>query len=122
VTDSKLKYEDAIKNRPNLRGLGRDELKKEFYLIGGREQAPGVGPFTSAAADFAAATLMDLLQPFRKIDADIRKDNVWTDYVHLTIYSNEPDSSDSCFCCGPNGILPGNLERYRLGLPVLGKL
>lgn len=122
VTDEKLKYEDAIRQRPELKDLPRDRLQKEFYLIGGGEEAPGVGPFTSAAADVAVATLMDLLQPYRRVDSDIRRDNVWIDYVHLVIHSNEPADSADCFCCGPNGIEPGFFETYRLGLPLLGKL
>jgi molybdopterin/thiamine biosynthesis adenylyltransferase len=122
VTDDKLKFEDAIRRRPELKDLPREQLRKEYYLIGGGEEAPGVGPFTSAAADFALATMMDVLQPFRHLDTDLRLDNVWVDFVHLVIHSNEPLNSADCFCCGPNGIELGALETYRLGLPILGKL
>lgn len=122
VTDEKLKFEDAIRRRPELKNLDRERLRKEFYLTGGGEEAPGVGPFTSAAGDFAIATLMDLLQPYRHLDSDLRADNIWIDFVHLVIHSNEPLSSEGCFCCGPHGIGPGSLETYRLGLPILGKL
>lgn len=122
VTDDKLKYADAVKRRPELKDLPRDRLRKEFYLVGGGEPAPGVGPFTSAAADFAVSTLMDLIQPFRKMDSDLRADNIWVDFVHLQFHSNEPLDSSSCFCCGPYGIQPGALENYRLNLPLLGRL
>lgn len=122
VTDDKLKFEDAIRRRPELKDLPRERLRREYYLIGGGEEAPGVGPFTSAAADFAVATLMDVLQPYRHLDTDLRRDNVWVDFVHLVIHSNDPLDSGNCFCCGPNGIEPGALETYRLGLPILGKL
>ena len=122
VTDEKLKYADAVKRRPELRGLSRDRLRDEFYLVGGGEDAPGVGPFTSAAADFAVASFMNVLQPYRRLDTDLRADNVWVDFVHLQIHSNEPVNSASCFCCGPHGIKAGALETYRLHLPILGKL
>lgn len=122
VTDEKLKYADAVKRRPELKGFSRDRLREEFYLIGGGEDAPGVGPFTSAAADFAVASFMNALQPYRRLDTDLRADNVWVDFVHLLIHSNEPMDSETCFCCGPHGIKAGALETYRLHLPILGKL
>lgn len=122
VTDEKLKYADAVKLRPELKGLSRDRLLKEFYLVGGGEEAPGVGPFTSAAADFSVATLMNLIQPYRKLDSDLRPDNIWVDFVHLGFHSNEPMDSANCFCCGPNGIKAGDLEGHRLNLPLFKKL
>lgn len=122
VTDEKLKYEEAVRLKPELKKLDRETLRKEFYIVGGGEEAPGVGPFTSATADLGVATLMDLVRPYRELDTDLRRDNIWYDFVHLRIHSNEPAISPNCFCCGSGGIQAGALETDRLGLPMLGRL
>ena len=85
VTDQKLRYEQAIKDNPELVKLDPATLKRDYYLVGGGEQAPGVGPFTSATADIGIATFMDLLRPYRDISTELRHDNIWIDFVHMNI-------------------------------------
>ncbi|TIL93372.1 MAG: ThiF family adenylyltransferase, partial [Mesorhizobium sp.] len=46
VTEEKLSYESALKARPKLAELDPETLREEYYLVGGGERAPGVGPFT----------------------------------------------------------------------------
>ncbi|WP_095090372.1 HesA/MoeB/ThiF family protein [Mesorhizobium sophorae] len=122
VTEEKLSYESALKARPELAELDPETLRKEHYLVGGGEQAPGVGPFTSATADMAVATLFDLVRPYRRLPSDIRRDNIWYDFVHMAIHSNMPKDNAECFCCGPNGLLLKPENGYRLSMPSLGKL
>jgi len=121
VTDDKIKFEEALRARPELAELDAETLREEHYLIGGGEQAPGVGPFTSATADFAVSALMDLIKPFRQIDTDLRQDNIWCDFVHLRIHSNEPKDDPDCFCCGSEGLKLSEEGGYRLGMPSFGK-
>ncbi len=122
VTENKLKYERALQDNPELCKLDPETLRSEYYLIGGGESAPGVGPFTSATADSAVAALMDLIRPYRKMATDLRQDNIWHDFVHMTIHSNQPHNNDECFCCGSNGLLLATENGYRLGMPSLGKI
>lgn len=122
VTEEKLKLERALKARPHLADLDSETLRKEYYLTGGRESAPGIGPFTSATADHGVAALMDLVQPFRRLGDDLRRDNIWVDFVHLCIYSNMPTQTGDCFCCGPNGLRPQDEGSHRLGMPKLGRI
>ncbi|MFK4719444.1 molybdopterin/thiamine biosynthesis adenylyltransferase [Bradyrhizobium niftali] len=122
VTDMKLKYEQAIEERPELAELDAETLEREYYLVGGGEQAPGVGPFTSATADAAVATLMDLIKPFRTLPPDLRRDNIWQDFVHGTIHSNEPLDDPECIFCRQHIVLLKDEGRYRLEMPALGAL
>lgn len=122
VTDMKLKYERAIADRPELAELDPEILKREYYLVGGAEQAPGVGPFTSATADAAVATLMDLIKPFRQLSSDLLRDNIWYDFVHLTIHSNAPADDPECIYCRKRTLLIRAEGKYRLEMPALGKL
>jgi hypothetical protein len=122
VTDMKLKYEQEIKVRPELAQLDPQTLEREYYLIGGGEPAPGVGPFTSATADAAVATLMDLIKPFRSIPSDLRRDNIWHDFVHQTVHSNEPLDDPECIYCRQHVLLLRAEGRYRLEMPALGAL
>ncbi|MER9971842.1 ThiF family adenylyltransferase [Mesorhizobium sp. M0060] len=121
VTEEKLSYESALKERPELAELDPETLRTEFYLVGGGERAPGVGPFTSATADMAVATLFDLVRPYRRLPSDISRDNIWYDFVHMAIHSNMPKDNAECFCCGPNGLLLKPEDGYRLDMPSLGK-
>jgi molybdopterin/thiamine biosynthesis adenylyltransferase len=121
VTEAKLAFERALKERPELAGLDPETLRREYYLTGGNESAPGVGAFTSAAADLAMATFMDLVRPYRRLSTDFRRDNVWYDFVHLALYSNMPSIDPDCFCCGVNGLLCAPERGYRLGMPALGR-
>ncbi|MCK1481012.1 ThiF family adenylyltransferase [Bradyrhizobium sp. 197] len=122
VTDMKLKYEKALEERPELATLDPETLKREYYLVGGGEHAPGVGPFTSATADAAVATLMDLIKPFRKLPSDLRQDNIWHDFVHMTIHSNAPAEDANCIYCKEHSLLLKREGAYRLEMPALGKL
>lgn len=121
VTEEKLSYESALSARPELAELDSETLRKEYYLVGGGERAPGVGPFTSATADMAVATLFDLVRPYRRLPSDISRDNIWYDFVHMAIHSNMPKDNAECFCCGPNGLLHKPENGYRLDMPSLGK-
>jgi molybdopterin/thiamine biosynthesis adenylyltransferase len=122
VTDEKLKFEQAIKNNPELAKLDPHTLKREYYLVGGGEQAPGVGPFTSATADNVVATFMDLIRPYRSISEELRQDNIWIDFVHMTIHSNEPVDDPDCICCRTHLLLLRNEGKYRLEMPILGEI
>jgi hypothetical protein len=122
VTEAKLEYERAVRDRPELKELDPETLRREFYLTGGQESAPGVGPFTSATADLGVASFMDLVKRYRKPPSDLRQDNVWIDFVHLAIYSNMSPIDPACFCCGSPGLLNATEDGYRLGMPSLGKI
>lgn len=101
----KLRYERSLKERPELAEVDAETLAREYYLVGGGEQAPGVGPFTSATADMAVATLMDLIKPYRSLSADLRRDNIWHDFVHMTVHSNEPVDDPNCLYCRIRALL-----------------
>lgn len=120
VTEAKLAYERALRERPELAALDPETLRREYYLSGGQESAPGIGPFTGTVADLGVATLMDLIRPYRRLPTDLRQDNVWIDFVHMGIYSNMPTADPDCFCCGRAGLLNRPEGAYRLGMPVLG--
>lgn len=121
VTDEKLAYQQELKRRPELGDMDANMLKEEFYLVGGGEPAPGVGPFTSAAAQFAFMAMMDLLKPFRKFREELVRDNIWVDFINLYIYSNDHSGDDSCFVCGLSGLLNRSEGNFRLGTPKLGR-
>lgn len=122
VTEQKLKYEQAIRDNPELKQLDPATLEREYYLIGGEEQAPGVGPFTNASADNAVATLMELIRPYRKIPDDLRQDNIWIDFIHMNIHSNEPADDPNCIYCRTHLLLLKKEEKYRLDIPQLGEI
>ncbi|MBA4409722.1 MAG: thiamine biosynthesis protein ThiF [Odoribacter sp.] len=121
VTDKKIEFEQAIRDNPELAKLDPETLKREYYLIGGGEQAPGVGPFTSMTADNGVATLMNLIRKFRDIPTDLREDNIWIDFIHLTIHSNLPKDDSECIYCKLHDVLLKK-EKYRLDMPQLGKI
>jgi hypothetical protein len=122
VTVHKLEYERAVRVRPELKRLDHETLFREYYLIGGGEAAPGVGPFTSMVADFAIATFMNLIRGYRQLSDDFLADNFWIDFIHLSFYSNSRPADPGCFCCGEQGLLNASEGVYRLGMPSLGKL
>ena len=122
VTEQKLIYEQAIKDNPELAKLDPIILKRDYYLIGGGEQAPGVGPFTSATADNAIATFMNLLRPYRDLSVELRQDNIWIDFIHMNIYSNEPVDDQECIYCRKQLLTVKSEGKYRLGIPRLGKI
>ena len=122
ITEQKLRYEQAMKDNPELAKLDPDILKRDYYLIGGGEQAPGVGPFTSATADNAIATFMNLLRPYRNISTELRQDNIWIDFIHMNIHSNEPIDDPECIYCRKRSLMVKSEGKYRLEIPRLGKI
>ena len=122
VTEQKLKYEQAIKDNPNLAKLDAITLEQEYYLIGGGEQAPGVGPFTSATADIAVATFMNLVKPYRKLPTDLQQDNIWVDFVHMSFHSNAPVDNPDCIYCRNRMLLLRKEGKFRLEMPSLGEI
>lgn len=121
ITEQKLRYEQAIKDNPDLKNLDPLTLEREYYLTGGGEQAPGVGPFTSATADNVVATFMNLIRPYRILPPDLRQDNIWIDYVHMGIHSNEPTDDPDCIYCRRYLLLLKPEQKYRLDIPQLGE-
>lgn len=97
-----------------------DEELKERYLEDGGEEAPGVGPFTSATADFALATLFDLIKPFRRYPLELRKDMFQVDFVKMELSSHQTRGNPECPYCEQHDFLLMK-EEYRLGRPMLGK-
>lgn len=122
ITDKGIEYEQAVKDRPELKKLDNETLAREHYLVGGREDAPGVGPFTRATADLGVATLMDLVKKYRDLPDDLRLDNIWMDFVHMNIHSNEPIYDPNCIYCGTRELLLKPERGYRLEIPRLGRL
>lgn len=117
-----IQFEEALKQNPGLADIPPGELEREFYLRSGGVGAPGVGPFTSAVAEQAVATLMNLIKRFRRIPSDLRDDNIWVDFIHMNIHSNEPQSNPACLHCQTGFLLLKKEEQYRLDTPKLGKL
>jgi len=122
VTEAKLAYERALHERPELAAFDPETLRREYYLSGGLESAPGVGPFTGTVADLGVASFMNLIRPYRRLPSDLRQDNVWIDFVHMGLYSNMPAMDPDCFCCGQEGLLNRPEGAFRLGMPALGRL
>ncbi|AZZ92412.1 ThiF family adenylyltransferase [Hahella sp. KA22] len=104
------------RENPNLT---KEELK-ERYLEDGGEEAPGVGPFTSATADFALATLFDLIKPYRRRPPELRRDMIQIDFVNMELSSRQTKSNNECPYCRQRKFLLMK-ETYRLKRPVLGK-
>ena len=100
-------------------GITNEELK-EKYLDDGGEEAPGVGPFTSATADFALATLFDLIKPFRRLPPELRRDMFYVDFVKMEINSHQTKINSECSYCEQHNFLLIK-EKYRLQRPLLGK-
>ncbi len=121
VTDKKLEFEQAMRDRPELAMLDAETLKREHYLVGGGVQAPGIGPFTSITAENGIATFMNLLKRYRNIPTDLRQDNIWIDFIHLNFQSDEPSNDTDCIYCGNHFTLLKK-EKYRLDMPKLGRI
>ena len=97
-----------------------DEELKERYLEDGGAGAPGVGPFTGATADFAAATLYDLIKPFRRFPIEVRRDMFLIDFVKMEISSRQTAGDRDCqYCQKRNFVLLK--ESCRVHRPFLGK-
>lgn len=115
VTNNKdASRQQAIRDNPNI----TDEELRERYLGGGREPAPGVGPFTSAVADLGVATLFDLIQPYRRLPSELRRDLVCIDFVRMTTFSMAQTADAGCPYCGTREHKL-RATPFRLGRPQL---
>lgn len=120
INAQKLSNEEKFKANPELRNLDSETLERDYYIIGGGVQSPGIGAFTSATADNAVATLMNLVRNFRKLPSDLRQDNIWIDFRHLNIHSNLPKDNVECIYCSKGLLLLKEEKKYRLDIPRLG--
>lgn len=111
-----IRTEHELRINPNM----SDEEIKSKYLQKSGENAPGVGPFTSATADYGLAGLFDLLRPYRKLPDEMRSDQIYIDFVQMTLSSREKKNDEGCLYCGTHSLL-AKKENYRLNRPLLGK-
>jgi hypothetical protein len=116
IKDVWIRHQYALRQNPDLAA----EEARERYLVGGGEQAPGVGPFTSAIADYGVATLFDLIKPFRKFPGELRDDYFTVDFVKMEFQSRGKKNDATCVYCGQKVYLVAQ-EKYRLNRPMLGK-
>lgn len=117
IKDNWIQHQYAIRANPDM----TEEEARHRYLEGGGEQAPGVGPFTSATADYGVASLFDLLRPFRTFPPELRRDMHKIDFVKMEIRSSEQKNNPDCPYCQKKEYLLRN-EKYRLNRRALGKL
>jgi len=115
LTEQRVRREYALRENPSL----TDAEARERYIEGGLDHAPGVGPFTSAAADFGVATLYDLVAPFRKFPGELRWDAFSMDFVKMSFQSSSPRNDLDCPYCGTRQFLSMR-ESRRLNRPALG--
>ncbi|CQR44876.1 Molybdopterin biosynthesis protein MoeB [Thiomonas sp. CB3] len=116
TNDRDASRQQAIRDNPDIT---EDELR-ERYLDGGRVQSPGVGPFTSAVADLGVATLFDLIQPYRNLPGELRRDLICIDFVRMTTFSMAQRNDVTCVYCGTRK-QKLRATPYRLGRPQLGR-
>lgn len=116
IKDEWIQTQYALRENPDL----SEEEKKERYLVGGGEEAPGVIPFTSGTSDFAVATLYDLVKPYRKYPPEIRKDSYRIDFVKMELASIKAAENLDCPYCKDKKFTLMK-EDYRLNRPMLGK-
>lgn len=116
IKDIWIQTQLARRDNPDI----TDEELKERYLEDGGTDAPGVGPFTSATADYALATLFDLIKPFRKFPPEVRRDMFFVDFVKMTIQSQQTVGDPDCPYCRAREYLLLK-ESCRLNRPFLGK-
>ncbi len=116
LKDVWIRHQYAVRQDPNL----TEANARERYLDHGGEQAPGVGPFTSAVADYGVATLFDLVKPFRKFPPEIRPDFFKIDFVRMELRSSQERNNVECMYCRQRSYLLKS-EEYRLNRPALGK-
>ena len=116
IKDKWIRHQQELRKNPDL----SIEEAEQRYLEGSGEQAPGVGPFTSATADNGVANLFNLLRPFRRIPGHLREDLYFIDFVKMEIWSKESTNNSECPYCGTNDYLLLR-EKYRLNRPMLGK-
>lgn len=116
LTQGQIARQQALRDNPDL----SDEEARQSYIEGAAEHAPGVGPFTSAAADFGVSSMFNLLRPFRRLPADLRPDLINIDFVSLRFSSPaERDDADCSYCRMHLFLL--REKGHRLSRPVLGK-
>ena len=116
LAEAVIRSEYARLQQPDM----SPEEERERYLVGGGAVAPGVGPFTSATADFGVATLFDLIAPYRRLSEELRWDLLTVDFVRMAIQSPQMKQNNECAYCGrERAFLPGR-EIYRLNRPALG--
>jgi len=116
LKDVWIRREYAIRQNPGL----TEEDARERYLERGGELAPGVGPFTSAVADYGVATLFDLVRTFRQFPPELRWDFFNIDFVRMELRSSEERRDADCVYCQQRTYLL-KAEEYRLSRPALGK-
>jgi hypothetical protein len=116
IRDVWIQTQLAQRENPDIT---KEELK-ERYLDDGGEEAPGVGPFTSATADYALATLFDLINPFRRYPPELRRDMFQVDFVKMELNSHQTKRNPECPYCEQHDFLSMK-ETYRLQRPLLGK-
>lgn len=121
VNDEKLYSEQALKDNPELRKLDPETLEKEYYIVGGGIQSPGIGAFTGCTAEIAVAQFMDLVSSHRNLPEDLRQDNIWVDFINMNFHSNMPKDVHDCIYCRERNLLTLGEGKYRLGIPRLGK-
>ncbi len=122
INDQKISDEQKLKDRPELADLDPSILKKDYYIIGANVQSPGIGAFTRCTANIAVATFMNLISNYRVIPTDLRQDNIWIDFIHLNIHSNNPLEVSDCIYCKENSIFKLGEGEYRLSTPQYGKI
>lgn len=116
ISQEWIQHQYALRENP----LMSEGEAKEKYLTGGGEEAPGVAPFTGAAADFAVANLFELLRSFRRLPGSLRYDAYSLDFVNMELRSTAALMDSSCPYCGSRSFL--NIrETTRLNRPILGK-
>ena len=116
LSPQEIRREYALRENPDLTPV----QARQRYLEGAGDIAPGVGPFTSAASDFAVASLFDLLRRFRRLGSHLRRDHVIIDFVTLETSSPEQRNEATCDYCGRRSLLVAS-ERARLNRPALGR-
>jgi hypothetical protein len=116
LTEQWIRRDYALRETPDLAAA----QARERYLEGGAEQAPGIGPFTSAIADYGVATLYDLIAPFRKFPGELRWDAFNIDFVKMEFQSSRRRENRDCPYCGTREFLLMR-ETQRLNRPGLGR-
>lgn len=122
INDQKLSDEQKLKDNPELADLDPEILKKDYYIFGANVQSPGIGAFTRGTANNAVATFMNLISSYRNLPTDLRQDNIWIDFIHLNIHSNNPRDIPNCIYCKEHLLLNQGEGKYRLGTPQYGKI
>jgi molybdopterin-synthase adenylyltransferase len=116
ISEAGIRRQYAVRENPSMSAAEA----RDRYLEGGGEQAPGVGPFTSAVGDYGVATLYDLIAEFRKFPDELRRDLFTIDFVKMQLRSPAKRANKECVYCGTREYLLVK-ERYRLNRPMLGR-